>query len=89
MTEQSDLTSVVITPGMVLIDSMGGRWWTAPEYQERDVNRPGWLMLERVDGSEKLGYHEVLNRYGFTDGRTGDNEPYLIARLIGRDTVSE
>jgi hypothetical protein len=71
----------------VLVDARGIAWGRSENYQEQDATAPGWLEL-RSDGGELRTYAEVVESFGYRDGRVVDQQgeplPYLLGYLEGR-----
>ena len=65
----------VIQPNVVLHDAHGHLWRAAPDYQDREPNAPGWLLLQREDKVE-MPYALVLDVFGYGS----DGNRYLLGR---------
>jgi len=46
------------------VDRYGREWNTAPEYQDRNHNQPGWLLLQTAEGKRET-FSNVVDLYGF------------------------
>lgn len=66
----------VIQPDVRLHDARGGVWRTAPEFQDREVGAPGWLLMQRTSDGVEMPYHRVLAVFGYGP----PEERYLLGR---------
>lgn len=74
----------VIKPDMIMTDSRGHEWRTAPGYQDREPNAAGWLLL-RSSAGEELSFGDAAGLYGFA-GPGGRH--YLRAALAESKEIS-
>ena len=65
----------VIQPNVTLYDAHGHQWRTAPDFQDREPDAPGWLLLRSTDGIE-MPYARVLDLYGYGS----PEKRYLLGR---------